>query len=487
MSASKANDRTDTLLAELKGLSSEANAGQRVRRAWEIALEAVGDPDLGVLIDYAVDNGLVQPLPAGKPSWRAGPAPVQSWINPIDGSEMIWIPPGPFWVGDQRNRKRVEAPGFSLARHPVTNAQFARFLEQTEYVPPDGHPDPELFLSHWEDDAIPAKAESSPVVWVSYVDALHYCRWAGLTLPTEWHWEKAARGPEGRLYPWGGKVPQARDKPRLAQLYGDKTCPVGSFPQTRTPYGCEDMIGNVSEWCQYTKNDDPAQVPAPWPTVPKIKADPDMPRCAAAASCGERRSGWSAAIGASCRSSGGTSGPASGRRFIRAGGREVEVSSEPRTQRSGVSGPWQPLTPLRCVRGSDSPFSRQPRQGPSCRARQVRRLHAARQVGQDAPRFARADALQHGYRSQIAQRRRLGQPRRPQLGQDLFDQAFLLRRRLALQGSAQAGFGRQPQLLQALHRLLALVVGVVVEGLDQPAHLVGRRRPDRLQAFAEER
>jgi len=201
MSASKANDRADTLLAELRGLTTEANAGQRVRRAWEIALEAVGNPDLGVLIDYAVDNGLVQPLPAGKRNWRAGPAQVQSWINPIDGSEMIWISPGPFYVGGERNRKRVEAPGFSLARHPVTNAQFARFLEQTEYVPPDSHPDAELFLSHWEDDAIEEGKENHPVVWVSYIDALHYCRWAGLTLPTEGYWEKAARRAEVRLYP----------------------------------------------------------------------------------------------------------------------------------------------------------------------------------------------------------------------------------------------------------------------------------------------
>lgn len=83
------------------------------------------------------------------------------------------------------------------------------------------------------------------MVFVSYIDSLHYCEWAGLSLPTEWLWEKAARGSDGRPYPWGDAVPTTN----LGNIVRRGTRPVGSYPGTRTPYGCEDLIGNVSEWC----------------------------------------------------------------------------------------------------------------------------------------------------------------------------------------------------------------------------------------------
>ena len=88
------------------------------------------------------------------------------------------------------------------------------------------------------------------MVWVSYIDALPYCRWAGLTLPTEWLWEKAARGRDGRPYPWGNALAVGGAS---ANVRCDGHSPVGSYPRTRTAYGCEDMIGNVSEWCQMTR------------------------------------------------------------------------------------------------------------------------------------------------------------------------------------------------------------------------------------------
>ena len=241
---------------ELRSIRYEADLQKRSLRAWEILHEASGHDDFFLVQDFALENGLVLSCDDGG---RAGRR--VSWINPIDGSEMVWIPPGPFLVGP--TNQRVESAGFSLARHPVTNAQFRRFLDATGYEPPHDHPGGEYFLRDWPKRALPPGRENHPVVWVSFLDALFYCRWAGLALPSEWQWEKAARGPDGRAYPWGADVPPQINE--LANVRSHDTRPVGGYPRTRTAYGCEDMIGNVSEWCQTTPSENPKAVPAAWP------------------------------------------------------------------------------------------------------------------------------------------------------------------------------------------------------------------------------
>src|SRR5262249_58787853 len=160
-------------------------------------------------------------------------------------------------------KRLARSAGFSLARHPVTNTQFAKFLADSGYTPPATHPDPERFLSHWPGANLSAKLKEHPVVWVSYLDALAYCDWAGVTLPTEWLWEKAARGPDGPPFPWGetSPLPGYGQKPSLANVRSEGTCAVGSFPRTRTAYGCEDMVGNVSEWCRMIDGEDYGFVP----------------------------------------------------------------------------------------------------------------------------------------------------------------------------------------------------------------------------------
>ncbi|MFT5523199.1 MAG: sulfatase activating formylglycine-generating enzyme [Pirellulaceae bacterium] len=160
---------------------------------------------------------------------------------------MIWIGAGPFIAG---NDLREYAKGFFLARHPVTNAQYANFIKETHYEPTN----PESgggYLNHWS-GGFPEHKANHPVVFVDFFDALAYCRWAGLMLPTEWLWEKAARGSDGRTYPWAGPT-YNRDANRglnkFAQLVTNDTCAVDKFAGIRSPYGCENLVGNISEWC----------------------------------------------------------------------------------------------------------------------------------------------------------------------------------------------------------------------------------------------
>lgn len=247
------------LMAELRGLCYDADPEKRRLRSWQAVLEASANSDFAFVWDFALEHDLIRACDEAAEKGRR-----VSWVNPIDGSEMVWVPPRPFLVGGKK--RRVELPGFSLARHPVTNAQFKDFLDATGYRPPAGHPGAESFLSHWTGGNVPAGKERHPVVWVSFIDALYYCRWAGLALPSEWQWEKAARGTDGRERPWGADWSAASY--RLLNVCSDDTQPVGSYPRTRTAYGCEDMIGNVSEWCQLTPKDEPTVVPLAWPDLP---------------------------------------------------------------------------------------------------------------------------------------------------------------------------------------------------------------------------
>lgn len=166
------------------------------------------------------------------------------WTNKT-GIEMIKIPSKEAIIGTSR----ITLPEFSLARHPITNSQYYKFICESGYQP-TSHPDPERYLKHWNNGKPPEGILNHPVVFVSIHDALAFCKWADLVLPTEWMWERAARGTDGRTYPWGETTPYpfSRSEP-FAQLFKKSTAPVGSYKNTRTACGCEDMIGNVSEWC----------------------------------------------------------------------------------------------------------------------------------------------------------------------------------------------------------------------------------------------
>jgi formylglycine-generating enzyme required for sulfatase activity len=211
-------------------------------------------------------------------------------IRGDDGAEMALIPEGYFWMGNTQEgmkpfsnfctrqpkmpickdghyereelpRQRVTLDGFYIDRFEVTKAQFEKFVGATGHrTLPETQRDSSVYLeknggwqrvqianANWRSPNGPGSSAepTHPVVQVSWSDAAAYCVWAGKRLPTEAEWEKAARGPDGRRFPWG----DAWDPTRAN---GDRTVkrttPVGSYPQGASPYGVYDMAGNVNEW-----------------------------------------------------------------------------------------------------------------------------------------------------------------------------------------------------------------------------------------------
>lgn len=172
---------------------------------------------------------------------------------------MVWVPPGPFVMGsdagaaDERPAHEVYLPGFYIDRYEVTVEAYARFLNARGSLSCDGYP----CADTWPDNPqSPLMVEGGrfqprpgtamlPMTWVSWYGAAAYCRFYGKRLPTEAEWEKAARGVDGRLYPWGDRYLPGRAN--AGGAYGG-VLPVGSFPEGASPYAALDMAGNVWEW-----------------------------------------------------------------------------------------------------------------------------------------------------------------------------------------------------------------------------------------------
>jgi formylglycine-generating enzyme required for sulfatase activity len=139
----------------------------------------------------------------------------------------------------------VEVEAFWIDECEVSNADFERFLAESGYVPTE----PRNFLKHWTDGRMPAEVAELPVVFVDLDDARAYARWAGKRLPTEWEWQVAAQGRDGRAWPWGDEF----DPERCAPDHGP--VPVRSMPRGRSPWGCYHMAGNVWEWTESCRDD----------------------------------------------------------------------------------------------------------------------------------------------------------------------------------------------------------------------------------------
>ena len=192
------------------------------------------------------------------------------------GITLLYVPAGEFWMGsaasdalsgaNERPQHHIYLDGYWIGRTEVTNAQYARFIEAGGYSRREYWTDESWQWRESNGITAPANWDSSgrngaeyPVVGVSWYEAEAFARWADARLPTEAEWEKAARGTDGRIWPWGN----AWDGTRLN--YCDKKCtyawkdyavndgyeyiaPAGQYAAGASPYGALDMAGNVWEW-----------------------------------------------------------------------------------------------------------------------------------------------------------------------------------------------------------------------------------------------
>lgn len=180
--------------------------------------------------------------------WRVCALAQNPIIIPPPG--MVYVPAGPFIMGSdedtdmEKPRREVFVDAFFIDRHEVTNAQYLKFVRATRHTPPTPTEEPPI-LEHnlWVGSSVPKEFLDLPVVNVTWEDAAAYAAWVGKRLPTEAEWEKAARGTDGRRYPWGDDFVKG-----YCNVEGKGAAPVGSFPHDRSPFGCFDMAGNVAEW-----------------------------------------------------------------------------------------------------------------------------------------------------------------------------------------------------------------------------------------------
>jgi formylglycine-generating enzyme required for sulfatase activity len=206
-----------------------------------------------------------------------------------DFDELVTIPPGPFLMGVGRSRydeeiprHEVILPEFKIGKYPVTNAQYRRFIEATGQ-------------EWYSDEGRQTGKANQPAVYVSWYEARAYCTWLteawraegkignkeAARLPTEAEWEKAARGTDGRMYPWGNEW--AEDRCNTTELGLGGICPAGLFPNGASPYGCLDMAGNVWEWTSSLWGKDPYNPEFKYPYDPddrreNVKAGDDLLR-----------------------------------------------------------------------------------------------------------------------------------------------------------------------------------------------------------------
>lgn len=250
----------------------------------ELAEQAITVPSQTPTLEPT--NTSLPEIPTARPTNTSTPKPPSptapqlgigsTQVSAQDGMVMVYVPPGEFTMGsddcnsDERPVHTVNLDAYWIDQTEVTNAQFAAFVADSgyqtaaekagwsyTYLPDEGWSD--VSGTDWQHPQGPESSLSGldqhPVVHVSWKDAVAYCDWAGRRLPTEAEWEKAARGTDGRTYPWGDDFDCTKGN------FGDfidaggescdgfnRTAPVGSFSDGASPYDALDMAGNVWEW-----------------------------------------------------------------------------------------------------------------------------------------------------------------------------------------------------------------------------------------------
>jgi formylglycine-generating enzyme required for sulfatase activity len=202
---------------------------------------------LGVIIVGSINRNRPVFSPAGFAFQGRNAHGSWEYRNMKDGAVYILIPSGEFLMGSAENEgnddehpaRRVYLDAYLIAKYEVTNVLFRRFILDTGC----------RAEGEWEKHAT-SKRDLHPVANVTWKDAAAYCAWAGGRLPTEAEWEKAARGTGGYDYPWGGPWDPSRIRCSVGGLgVAGGSAPVGSHPQGVSQWGCQDIAGNVWEWC----------------------------------------------------------------------------------------------------------------------------------------------------------------------------------------------------------------------------------------------
>lgn len=183
---------------------------------------------------------------------------VDQKVNPTDQQMMVYIPEGEFIMGsdleNEINLYKYSAEetkyldAFWIYQTEVTNRQFVEFLNAVEEHEWMGKPPEYVHIDEQDGTWLVEEGfENFPIHYVNFEAADNYCHWAGGRLPTNEEWEKAARGTDGRIYPWGNDEENVCNLATSLSCVGDLV-DVGSYPKGASPYGVLDMAGNVGEW-----------------------------------------------------------------------------------------------------------------------------------------------------------------------------------------------------------------------------------------------
>lgn len=260
---------------------SDVSPGKNKHIIWDAGADfdsLVGDNFVFKVIAKRIGVGTSVPSKTGLTYLGKNTQGYEEYRHNKTGIILIKIPAGEFWMGsaagegydDERPQHKVYLDEYYIGKYEITNEQFEKFVRETGYKT-DAEKEGKGYT--YEDGKLEERSgrswryyysagrEKHPVVLVSWNDAKAFCDWAGLRLPTEAEWEKAARGTDARKYPWGNTwdgskcvswetdISLLRSKTGYVDMgSGRSTTPVGSFSNV-SAYGCHDMAGNIWEWC----------------------------------------------------------------------------------------------------------------------------------------------------------------------------------------------------------------------------------------------